>query len=156
MVGYGALRLTHPTAPKIALKPSQKSRSKCYLPAMLLIETEREDDGRWLAEVPALPGVLSYGASDTEARSKATALALRVIAERVENGEALPRELSGMFPARASRWPAAKANRVLYHARKTLRSFPRKRESSSLALGPRFRGDERLRCQSVSLDYFHI
>ena len=54
---------------------------------MLLIETEREDDGRWLAEVPALPGVLSYGASDTEARSKATALALHVIAERVENGE---------------------------------------------------------------------
>ena len=64
---------------------------------MLLIETEREDDGRWLAEVPALPGVLSYGTSDTEARSKATALALRVIAERVENGEALPGELSGMF-----------------------------------------------------------
>ena len=64
---------------------------------MLLIETEREDDGRWLAEVPALPGVLGYGASDKEARSKATALALRVIAERVENGEALPGELSGMF-----------------------------------------------------------
>jgi len=54
---------------------------------MLRIETERENDGRWLAEVPALPGVLSYGATDTEARSKATALALRVIAERVENGE---------------------------------------------------------------------
>jgi hypothetical protein len=50
---------------------------------MLRIETEREEDGRWLAEVPALPGVLSYGATDTEARSKATALALRVIAERV-------------------------------------------------------------------------
>jgi predicted RNase H-like HicB family nuclease len=64
---------------------------------MLLIETEREQDGRWLAEVPALPGVLSYGATDTEARSKATALALRVIAERVENGEALPHELAGMF-----------------------------------------------------------
>ena len=47
---------------------------------MLRIETEREEDGRWLAEVPALPGVLSYGATDTEARSKATALALRVIA----------------------------------------------------------------------------
>jgi predicted RNase H-like HicB family nuclease len=74
-----------------------KSRRRCYLPSMLLIETEREDDGRWLAEVPALPGVLSYGASDTEARSRATALALRVIAERVENGEALPGELSGMF-----------------------------------------------------------
>jgi predicted RNase H-like HicB family nuclease len=54
---------------------------------MLLIETEREDDGRWLAEVPALPGVLSYGASDSEARSRAAALALRVIAERLENGE---------------------------------------------------------------------
>jgi predicted RNase H-like HicB family nuclease len=64
---------------------------------MLLIEIEREQDGRWLAEVPALPGVLSYGATDIEARSKATALALRVIAERVENGEALPRELAGMF-----------------------------------------------------------
>ncbi|MCX7297394.1 MAG: type II toxin-antitoxin system HicB family antitoxin [Hyphomicrobiales bacterium] len=56
---------------------------------MLLIETEREEDGRWLAEVPALPGVLSYGATLVEARSKATALALRVVAERVENGEAL-------------------------------------------------------------------
>jgi predicted RNase H-like HicB family nuclease len=64
---------------------------------MLTIETEREDDGRWLAEVPALPGVLTYGLTDVEARSKATALALRVIAERVENGEALPHELSGMF-----------------------------------------------------------
>jgi predicted RNase H-like HicB family nuclease len=64
---------------------------------MLRIETEREDDGRWLAEVPALPGVLSYGTTDVEARSKATALALRVIADRVENGEALPHELAGLF-----------------------------------------------------------
>jgi predicted RNase H-like HicB family nuclease len=64
---------------------------------MLRIETEREEDGRWLAEVPALPGVLSYGVSDTKARAKATALALRVIAERVENGEALPKDLAGMF-----------------------------------------------------------
>ncbi len=68
-----------------------------YLFLMLLIETEREDGGRWLAEVAAPPGVLSYGATDVEARSKATALLLRVIAERVENGEALPRELAGMF-----------------------------------------------------------
>jgi predicted RNase H-like HicB family nuclease len=64
---------------------------------MLRIEIEREDDGRWIAEVPALPGVMSYGATDAEARSKATALALRVVAERVENGEALPQELAGMF-----------------------------------------------------------
>jgi predicted RNase H-like HicB family nuclease len=62
---------------------------------MLRIETEREEDGRWLAEVPALPGVMSYGDSDTEARAEA--LALRVIAERVENGEALPQDLAGMF-----------------------------------------------------------
>jgi predicted RNase H-like HicB family nuclease len=67
-----------------------------YLVPMLLIETERKD-GRWLAEVPALPGVRTYGATDVEARSRATALALHVIAERVEHGEALPRELSGMF-----------------------------------------------------------
>ena len=64
---------------------------------MLRIETEREEDGRWLAEVPALPGVLSYGATNTEARAKATALALRVVAERVEHGEALPHDLAGMF-----------------------------------------------------------
>jgi predicted RNase H-like HicB family nuclease len=38
---------------------------------MLRIESERESDGRWLAEVPSLPGVLSYGSTDTEARSKA-------------------------------------------------------------------------------------
>jgi len=57
---------------------------------MLRIETEREEDGRWLAEMPALPGVMSYGVSDTEARAKATALTLRAIAERVEHGEAVP------------------------------------------------------------------
>lgn len=67
------------------------------LSPMLRIESEREKDGRWLAEVPELPGVLSYGATDAEARARATALALRVIAERLDNGEALPRELSGMF-----------------------------------------------------------
>jgi predicted RNase H-like HicB family nuclease len=64
---------------------------------MLHIQTEREDDGRWLAEVPALPGVMSYGVTNAEARTKVTALALRVIAERVESGEALPNELAGMF-----------------------------------------------------------
>jgi predicted RNase H-like HicB family nuclease len=68
-----------------------------YLAAMLRIGTEREDDDRWIAEVPALPGVLSYGTTDAEARSKVIALALRAIAERVENGEALPHELAGMF-----------------------------------------------------------
>jgi predicted RNase H-like HicB family nuclease len=53
----------------------------------LTIELEREDDGRWLAEVSALPGVLCYGADRGEALAKVQALALRVIAERLEHRE---------------------------------------------------------------------
>ena len=56
----------------------------------LRIETEREDDGRWLAEVPQLPGALAYGATAEEASAKAEILALRVLAERLEHGEATP------------------------------------------------------------------
>ena len=52
------------------------------------IELEREDDGRWLAEVPALPGVMCYGADRDEAVARVQALALRVIAERLEHREA--------------------------------------------------------------------
>jgi predicted RNase H-like HicB family nuclease len=48
---------------------------------MLKIESEREDDGRWLAEVPSLAGVLAYGTTEDEARAKVQALALRVIAD---------------------------------------------------------------------------
>ena len=51
---------------------------------------EREEDGRWLAEVPELPGVLAYGVSADEAMVRAEALALRVLAERLEHGEARP------------------------------------------------------------------
>ena len=58
------------------------------------VETEREDDGRWLAEVLELPGVLAYGESQEAAVSKVQALALRVIAERLEHGEAGPDLLS--------------------------------------------------------------
>jgi predicted RNase H-like HicB family nuclease len=56
---------------------------------MLMSVTEREEDGRWIAEVPALPGVLAYGESDAAARSRVQALALRVIGERLGNGEPL-------------------------------------------------------------------
>ena len=63
------------------------------------IETEREDDGRWIAEVAILPGVLAYGTTEDEAVAKAKALALRVIAERFENGEPLPREVGQIFEA---------------------------------------------------------
>ena len=66
---------------------------------MLKIESEREDDGRWIAEVPALPGVLAYGANEPEARARAQALALRVIADRLDHGEPLPREIAAVFAA---------------------------------------------------------
>lgn len=52
------------------------------------IEYEQEPDGRWLAEVPELPGVLAYGTTADEAMLKAQALALRVLAERLEHGPA--------------------------------------------------------------------
>lgn len=54
------------------------------------IETEREDDGRWIAEVPEIPGVLSYGSTAQEAMGKAEALALRALAERIETGDNQP------------------------------------------------------------------
>jgi predicted RNase H-like HicB family nuclease len=62
----------------------------------LTIEVEREDDGRWLAEVPALPGVLAYGQSRAEAVEHVQALALRVLADRLEHGEAVP-EMDTVF-----------------------------------------------------------
>ena len=58
------------------------------------IECEREEDGRWLAEVPELPGVLAYGNTAEEAMAKAQVLALRVLAERLEHGEARPVDIS--------------------------------------------------------------
>lgn len=54
------------------------------------VEIERQDDGRWLAEVLELPGVLAYGESEDAALSKVQALGLRVTAERLEHGEAGP------------------------------------------------------------------
>ena len=58
------------------------------------IECECEDDGRWLAEVPQLPGVLAYGTSRNEAMARAEILALRVLAERMEHGESGPQSIS--------------------------------------------------------------
>ena len=63
------------------------------------VEVERESDGRWLAEVPALPGVLAYGATESEARARAQALTLRVVADRLEHGEADPDLLTITFAA---------------------------------------------------------
>jgi len=58
------------------------------------VDVEKEDDGRWLAEVPELPGVLAYGTSASEAQAKVQALALLVVADRLEHGEAGPKPLS--------------------------------------------------------------
>ena len=63
------------------------------------IELEREEDGRWIAEVPALPGVLRYGRDRDEAVAGVQALALRVIAERLENREAPAEFLNVTFQA---------------------------------------------------------
>ena len=62
----------------------------------LSIEVEQEEDGRWLAEVPELSGVLAYGQTRVEAIARAQALALRVIADRLEHGEPVP-ELDRVF-----------------------------------------------------------
>jgi predicted RNase H-like HicB family nuclease len=63
------------------------------------VEVEQEGDCRWLAEVLELPGVLAYGQNQDAAVSKVQALALRVVAERLEHGEAGPQLLSISFAA---------------------------------------------------------
>jgi len=63
------------------------------------VEVELEDDGRWIGEVPALPGVLVYADTEQDARSRAEALALRVIADRLEQGEPVPPEARLLFAA---------------------------------------------------------
>lgn len=66
--------------------------------AVFHIELEQEQDGRWIAEVPELPGVMVYGKNRREAIAKAEALALRVLADRIEHGEEIP-ALAGIFQA---------------------------------------------------------
>ena len=65
------------------------------------LECEQEVDGRWIAEVPELPGVLAYGSSSADAMSKAEVLALRVIADRLENGESEPVSIQFSLPLSA-------------------------------------------------------
>ena len=65
----------------------------------LHIELDQETDGRWIAEVSALPGVMTYGVTPADATAKVQALALRVLAERLEHGEAVPELLTVSFDA---------------------------------------------------------
>lgn len=68
-------------------------------PMHLTIELEREDDGRWIAEVSDLPGVLAYGKTRDEALARAEALALRYLADRLDHGESGPDLVSVSFRA---------------------------------------------------------
>jgi predicted RNase H-like HicB family nuclease len=63
------------------------------------VDYEQEEDGRWIAEVLELPGVMVYGATREEALAKAQALALRVVAERLDHGEMLAEPLNILFAA---------------------------------------------------------
>jgi predicted RNase H-like HicB family nuclease len=67
----------------------------------ITLKCEQEVDGRWIAEVPELPGVLAYGGSSADAMSKAEVLALRVIADRLENGESEPVSIQFSLPLSA-------------------------------------------------------
>lgn len=64
------------------------------------IETEQEIDGRWIAEVPAIPGALAYGTTKDDAVSRVEALVLRILADRLEHGERAP-ELENVFTVAA-------------------------------------------------------
>lgn len=60
------------------------------------VETEQEQDGRWIAEVPSIPGALVYGATKKEAVAKVEALVLRILADKVEHGEDAP-QIANVF-----------------------------------------------------------
>ena len=62
----------------------------------LVVEVEAEEDGRWIAEVTSLPGVMAYGATREEAIAKAQVLTLRLLADRLEHGESIP-EIAEQF-----------------------------------------------------------
>ena len=63
------------------------------------VETEQEIDGRWIAEIVEIPGVMKYGNSREEAIAQAEALVLRVVAERIENGEQMVEPIEISFEA---------------------------------------------------------
>ena len=63
------------------------------------VEIEREEDGRILASVPDLPGVMAYGVTEGEAIRKVKAIALQVLADMIENGEDVPEPLKALFAA---------------------------------------------------------
>jgi predicted RNase H-like HicB family nuclease len=97
------MRTLHP--PRSGLGVSSRTALDSALieepPMNFTLECEQEDDGRWLAEVLELPGALAYGGTKDGAMAKAEALALRVLAERLEHGETRPIAISISLPAAA-------------------------------------------------------
>lgn len=67
----------------------------------LTLTVDREEDGRWIVEVPELPGVMTYGLTQSEAMVKAEVLALRVLADRIEHAEAKPVPIHIVVPESA-------------------------------------------------------
>ncbi len=65
---------------------------------MFRIKFEQEDDRRWIAEIPKIPGVMAYGATQNQAKASVEALALRTFADRLEHGETVP-EITELFVA---------------------------------------------------------
>jgi predicted RNase H-like HicB family nuclease len=74
----------------------------------LRVEVDREDDGRFLASIPDLPGVMAYGETEDAAVRKAKSIALQVLADMIESGEEVPESTLRCV----SVWRAAKARRV--------------------------------------------
>lgn len=72
-------------------KPPRSAKSR---DVQFNIETERETDGRWIAEIPEIPGAMAYGKTENQARAKAYALALRAIADDIEKSKRIPQSIN--------------------------------------------------------------
>jgi predicted RNase H-like HicB family nuclease len=100
---FRGIRTLHP--PRSGLGVSLSSALDSALiedpPMNFTLECEQEEDGRWLAEVLELPGALAYGGTKEGAMARVEALALRVLAERLEHGEARPMAISISLPVAA-------------------------------------------------------
>jgi predicted RNase H-like HicB family nuclease len=83
-------------AHRMGFRPSERKNGRTEVVLVLTIELDQEEDGRWIAEVVDIPGALAYGASSEQAEAKAQAIALNVLADRLEHGEATG-DLSNIF-----------------------------------------------------------
>lgn len=90
----------HPLPTQRSTTPRVTSLWGYFGKADVRIELDREEDGRWLTEIPEIPGVMAYGQTREEAVARVKALALRVMADRLEHGEAIP-ELVDVFSGAA-------------------------------------------------------